>query len=86
MLFPEEIQSTITVSPCWVVKEASHWAPFIPSLTIFWICSSNSWDGAKLISSRNSSLILIELWPTIEDTISVELSMFPIVLWPNIKI
>ena len=85
MLFPDEIQSTLTVSPCWVVKEASHWTPFIPSLTIFSICSSNCWDDVKLISSKNSSSILIELWLTIEDTILVELSIFPTVLCPNIK-
>ena len=84
-LLPDEIQSTLTVFPCWVVKEAPHWAPFIPSLTIFSICSSNCWDGAKLISSKNSSSIFIGLWPTIEDTILVELSTFPTVLWPNIK-
>jgi hypothetical protein len=84
-IFPDEMQSTETISPCWVVKELPQANPFKPSLMILFTCSSNCGVGAKLISSTNSSAILTRLCPAIDDTIFVELSIFPIVLCPNIK-
>jgi len=81
----EERQSTTIFSPSWVVRLTPHCFPFLPSFITFSIWLFNSWDGAKLISSKNSSSILIKFWLTIEDTIFVELSTFPTVLWPNIR-